>query len=228
MHIDIHNQIKDIALFQGVSPDKLHMLAAQATYKKFKAGELVIGEADPIRSFYVVITGQLKLYRSSTEGKEQTLQLLGPGDPFGLCTAFATESFPASAMAIEDAAVLLIPGTVMEAIARQEPALLLNIISILSQRLKDSMALIESLALKEIPGRLASFLSHLLPKNAKDKNTAVELTISQRELAKILGATPEALSRALRKMANDGIIATAGRVITILDHKALENLAEGE
>ena len=226
--MDIINQIKDISLFQGVSPEKLRLLAAQAIYRQFKAGELVIGEADPIRSFYVVITGQLKLYRSSAEGKEQTLQLLGPGDPFGLCTAFATESFPASAMAIVDAAVLLIPGTVMEATARQEPALLLNIISILSQRLKDSMSLIESLALKEIPGRLAAFLRHLLPKDVKDKNTAVELTISQRELAKILGATPEALSRALRKMANDGILSTAGRTITILDHKALEKLADGE
>ena len=90
------------------------------------------------------------------------------------------------------------------------------------------MALIESLALKEIPGRLASFLRHSLPKDVADKNTAVELTISQRELAKILGATPEALSRALRKMVNDGILSTAGRVITILDCKALGHLAEGE
>ena len=228
MHMNIHNQIKDIALFQGVSPEKLRLLAAQATYKKFKAGEMVLGEADPIRSFYVVITGQLKLYRSSMEGKEQTLQLLGAGDPFGLCTAFATDSFPASAMAIVESSVLLIPGMVIETVARQEPALLLNIISILSQRLKDSMTLIESLALKEIPGRLASFLRHLLAKDAKDKNIAVELTISQRELAKILGATPEALSRALRKMANEGILKTAGRLITILDHKALERLAEGE
>ena len=228
MHMDITNQIKDISLFQGVSPDKLRMLVSQATSRKFKAGEMVIGEADPIRSFYVVISGQLKLYRSSAEGKEQTLQLLGQGDPFGLCTAFATDSFPASAMAIIESSVLLIPGTVMEAVARQEPALLLNIISILSQRLKDSMTLIESLALKEIPGRLASFLRHLLPKDAKGKNTAVELTISQRELAKILGATPEALSRALRKMVSDGILKTEGRMITILDHKALEQLAEGE
>ena len=228
MHMDITNQIKDIGLFQGVSSEKIRLLAEQATYKKFKSGEMVIGETDPIRSFYVVISGQLKLYRSSAEGKEQTLQLLGPGDPFGLCTAFATDSFPASAMAIEDAAVLLIPGTVMEATARQEPALLVNIIQILSQRLKDSMTLIESLALKEIPGRLASFLRHSLPKDTANKNIAVELTISQRELAKILGATPEALSRALRKMANDGILSTAGRVITILDHKALEQLAEGE
>ena len=228
MYMDITKQIKDIGLFQGVSSEKIRWLAEQATYRKFKSGEMVIGEEDPIRSFYVVVSGQLKLYRSSAEGKEQTLQLLGPGDPFGLCTAFATESFPASAMAIEDAAVLLIPGTIMEETARQEPALLFNIIQILSQRLKDSMALIESLALKEIPGRLASFLRHALPKDSSDKNNAVELTISQRELAKIIGATPEALSRALRKMANDGILSTSGRVITILNHKALEQLAEGE
>jgi CRP/FNR family transcriptional regulator len=226
--MDIIKRIKDIGLFAGVSPKNLSLLIAQATYKKFKQGEMVIGETDPIRSFYVVISGQLKLYRSSAEGKEQTLQLLAPGDPFGLCTAFATDSFPASAMAIEESSVLLIPGTVMETVARQEPALLLNIIQILSQRLKDSMTLIESLALKEIPGRLASFLRHSLPKNATDKNTAVELTISQRELSKILGATPEALSRALRKMVGDGILSTAGRVITILDHQALEQLAEGE
>jgi len=226
--MDITGQMKDFSLFAGISAEKLHLLGAQATYKTFKQGEMVIGETDPVRSFYVVVSGQLKLYRSSAEGKEQTLQLLGPGNPFGLCTAFATDSFPASVMAIEKSAVLLIPGTVMEETARQEPVLLLNIIQILSQRLKDSMILIESLALKEIPGRLASFLNHELLRNAADKKTIVELTLSQRELAKILGATPETLSRALRKMANDGILATAGRTITILNNKALEQLAEGE
>jgi CRP/FNR family transcriptional regulator, dissimilatory nitrate respiration regulator len=226
--MDIRKQIKDIGLFQNISPETIKELATQALFKRFKTGEMVIGEADAIKSFYVVISGQLKLYRSSAEGKEQTLQLLGPGDPFGLCTAFATDSFPASAMAIEESAVLLIPGTFMEATARQEPALLLNIIQILSQRLKDSMALIESLALKEIPARLASFLRHESAKNKTDKNIVVKLTISQRELAKILGATPEALSRALRKMANEGILSTSGREINILDYGALEELAEGE
>ena len=226
--MDISEQIKGIVLFQGVSPEKIKILLSQSIVRKFKPGEMVIGEEDPIRSFYVVISGQLKLYRSSAEGKEQTLQLLGQGDPFGLCTAFATESFPASAMAIEDSAVLLIPGTVMESAARQEPALLFNIIQILSQRLKNSMELIESLALKEIPERLASFLRHETAKNKSDKKAVIKLTISQRELAKILGATPEALSRALRKMANKGILSTSGREINILDHESLEQLADGD
>ena len=71
--MDITKQIKDIGLFAGVSSGKLSLLTAQATYKKFKPGEMVLGETDPIRSFYVVVSGQLKLYRSSAEGKEQTL-----------------------------------------------------------------------------------------------------------------------------------------------------------
>lgn len=226
--MDIIKQIQSVNLFRGVSAENLKLLAARAIYKKFKAGQLVIGETDPIRAFYVVISGQLKLSKSSPEGREQTLSLLGSGDPFGLCTAFATDAFPASAMAIEESTVMIIPGEFMEAVAGKEPALLLNIIRILSQRLKESMTLIESLALKEIPERLSSFLLHALSKETGKQNNKLELTISQRELAKMLGATPETLSRSLRKMGNDGIITVDGRIITILNRKAMEKLAEGD
>lgn len=116
----------------------------------------------------------------------------------------------------------------MEAIAKKEPALLLNIIQILSQRLKDFMTLIESLALKEVPERLSAFLLHALRNDAGEKKNKLELTISHRELSKILGATPEALSRSFRKMSNDGILAVDGRVITILNRKAIEELAQGD
>jgi CRP/FNR family transcriptional regulator, dissimilatory nitrate respiration regulator len=226
--MDIINQIQDVALFRGVSAENLKLLASRAMYKKFKSGDLVIGEADQIRAFYVVIAGQLKLYKSSAEGREQTLSLLSPGDPFGLCTAFAMDSFPASAMSIEESAVLIIPGELMEDIARKEPALLFNIIQILSQRLKDSMTLIESLALKEIPERLSAFLLHAVSGNTGEKKNKLELTISHRELSKILGATPEALSRSFRKLINDGILAVDGRVITILNRTVLEELAQGD
>jgi len=90
------------------------------------------------------------------------------------------------------------------------------------------MTLIESLSLKEIPQRLASFLLHALTREGDKEINRLELTITQRELAKILGATPEALSRAVRKMSNAGILAMDGRSIRILDREALEELAEGE
>jgi CRP-like cAMP-binding protein len=226
--MDVLKRMRELDLFQGVPVEKLRVLAERSRYRTYKAGELFIGETDPAHAFYVVITGQIKLYKSSPEGKEQTLNLLRPGDPFGMCTAFAIDSFPANAMALEESGVLLIPGPAMEAVAMEEPRLLLNIIGIISDRLRESMALIESLSLKEIPQRLAAFLLHGLKREGEKGTNRLQLTITQRELAKILGATPEALSRVIRRMSNAKILVMDGRSIRILDREGLVALAEGE
>jgi CRP/FNR family transcriptional regulator, dissimilatory nitrate respiration regulator len=228
MPVNILEEIQHVGLFAGVAREKMQGLILQSTYKTLQPGEIIVSEEDPIRAFYVVISGQLKLYKSSAEGKEQTLYLLGPGEPFGLCTAFATDSFPASVTAIEKSSVLIIPGMVMEAVAMKEPALLLNIIQILSRRLKESMTLVEALSLKEVPQRIAAFLLQAMPNKQNDKKNTFELTITQRELAKIVGATPEALSRSFKKMSNDKILHVDGRRINILNRDALQDLAEGE
>jgi CRP-like cAMP-binding protein len=226
--MDLLKRMQTLALFQGVSPEKLKALAERALYRTYKAGEMFIGDTDPAHAFYVIMTGQVKLYKSSPEGREQTLNLLGPGDPFGMCTAFAIESFPANAMALEESGILLIPGPVMEAVAMKEPRLLVNIIQILSNRLRESMSLIESLSLMEIPQRLASFLIHTPTREGGKETNQLELAITQRELAKILGSTPEALSRALRKMSDTGLLQVDGRSIRILDRESLGELAEGD
>ena len=226
--MDLLSQMRGLRLFEGVPSEKLRLLAEHARYRSYRAGEMFIGETDAVHAFYVVISGQIKLYKSSPEGKEQTLYLFRPGDPFGMCTAFAIDTFPANAMALEESGILLIPGQAMEAVAMNEPRLLVNIIQILSDRLKESMTLIESLSLKEIPERLASFLLDALKREGRAGMNQLELTVTQRELAKILGATPEALSRGLRKMNNAGLLEVDGRSIRILDREALGELAEGE
>jgi CRP/FNR family transcriptional regulator, dissimilatory nitrate respiration regulator len=226
--MDLLKQMQTLALFQGVPPEKLKALTEHALYRTYKAGEMFIGDTDPAHAFYVIMTGQVKLYKSSPEGREQTLNLLGPGDPFGMCTAFAIESFPANAMALEESGILLIPGPVMEAVAMKEPRLLVNIIQILSNRLREAMSLIESLSLMEIPQRLASFLIHALKQEAGQGTNQLELTVTQRELAKILGSTPEALSRALRRMSDAGLLKVDGRSVRILDRESLGELAEGD
>ena len=226
--MDTLKQIQDIPLFQGLSNDVLEALSRRVLIGTYQPGEVIVAETDLVKQFFVVISGQVKLSKSSIEGKEQTLYLLGQGEPFGLCTAFATHDFPAEALSLKKSDILTIPGAAVEEIVMKEPALLLNILKVLSNRLKESMSLIESLALKEIPQRLASFIILTQLRENKDKGGRIELSITHRELSKILGSTPEALSRALRKMQNDGVLEVQGRVITILNHKALEELSEGE
>jgi CRP/FNR family transcriptional regulator, dissimilatory nitrate respiration regulator len=226
--MDTRKQIQDIALFQGLSDEVLEALSRRILIGTYQPGEMIIAETDLVKAFFVVVSGQVKLSKTSMEGKEQTLYLLGPGEPFGLCTAFATHDFPAETVALKKSDILTIPGAAVEEIVMKEPALLLNILRVLSRRLKESMTLIESLALKEIPQRLASFLILTQVRENKGNGERIELPISHRELSKILGSTPEALSRALRKMQNDGVLEVQGKMITVLDRRALEDLAEGE
>jgi len=225
--MDIAEQMQEVALFAGISDGARKALSEQARRRTYRPGEMILGETDSVRAFYVVLSGQVKLYKSSPEGKEQTVSLLGEGEPFGLCTAFASNDFPASAVTLKKTTILTIPGSAVEDIVRQEPMLLLNIIRVLSLRLKETMRLVESLALKEIPQRVASFILHDLAKQDTGSQCSLELAITHRELAKIIGATPEALSRALKKMSEDGLLRVDGRMITVYDRKALKELADG-
>jgi CRP/FNR family transcriptional regulator len=218
--------LSTVPLFRGLPEDQLEALARKAAFNKYGSGDHVALESDRVKAFYLVISGRVKIYKSSAEGKEQTLYIFGPGEPFCLRTAFGDEAFPANAQALEDSTVLAIPSTEMEKLAKNQPALLFNMVTVLSRRLKESMQLVESLALKEIPERLAAFILHTLELSGRGEARDLTLDITQRELAKILGATPETLSRVMKRLGEDGILSLKGRSIQIHDRSELERLAD--
>lgn len=93
-----------------------------------------------------------------------------------------------------------------------------------SMRLREFTVHVERLALKEVPGRLAAYLIHLIDEQ-EDEKDIVFLNISKVQLSSLLGTTPETLSRILSEMADRGFIEVKGRDIMILDHAGLEQLA---
>jgi len=214
-----------IPLFQGLPEDQMRRLALRGRYRDYKAGAIIAGEDEPVKGLYLVVWGRVKVFKSSGDGREQTLYLLGPSELFCM-TSMTEQTLPANLMALEDTRLFILPREVMEELARQEPSLVFNMLTLLIRRLKESMYLIELLSLKEIPQRLASYLLHALALG--EGGDTVTLATSQREVAKVLGTTPETLSRVLKKLSGDGIIHTQGRVIRILDQKALEAICAGE
>jgi CRP/FNR family transcriptional regulator len=211
-----------IPLFQGLPEDQMQRLALRGRYKDYKAGAIIAGEDEPVKGLYLVVWGRVKVFKSSGDGHEQTLYLLGPSELFCM-TSMTEQTLPANLMALEDTRLFILPRDVMEDLAKHEPSLVFNMLSLLIRRLKESMYLIELLSLKEIPQRLASYLLHALALG--EGGDIVTLATSQREVAKVLGTTPETLSRVLKKMSGDKIIKAQGRTIRILDHKALEALS---
>ena len=222
--MDAQDIVKHIPLFQGLPEEQMEILAACAQEKRYAPGQTIFVDTQEAQAFYLVVWGRVKIFKSSLDGKEQTIFLFGPGEPFCL-TALTDEFSPASAVALEDTRIIMFPADVLEDVARQEPSLLFNMILVLSRRIKQSLNLIESLSLQEIPQRLATFLIHT-GEQKKDPDV-FKLGFSQRELAKILGATPETLSRVFKKLGSDGVISIEGRTIRIHNHAALKKLSSG-
>jgi CRP/FNR family transcriptional regulator, dissimilatory nitrate respiration regulator len=224
-NVSTATRIARIPLFEGLPEDQLQDLASIALEKSMDRGQTIFSEGDPGNGFFVVEAGRIKIFKLSPDGKEQILHLFGPGEPFGEVPVFEGRNFPAHAVTLENSRFLFFPRIAFIHLIKQNPSLALNMLAVLSRRLRRFAALVDDLALKEVPGRLAA---HLLFLSGREKGKDnLELEIPKSLLAAMLGTIPETLSRILTKMVKQGLIQSDGPRIGILDREALKELADG-
>jgi CRP-like cAMP-binding protein len=219
------DQIATVPLFEGLPPEQQNDLASIALDKSFKRGQTVFSEGEPGIGFYVVSTGRVKIYKLSAEGKEQILHIFGPGEPFGEVPVFEGRRFPAHAVALEDSRFLFFPRPAFTDLIKRNPSLALNMLAILSRRLRSFTMLVDNLSLKEVPGRLAAHLLYL--SESQGGADEVSLDLPKGQLAGFLGTIPETFSRILARMVKQELITVDGPRIKILDRQGLSDLAEG-
>jgi len=224
--MDIRKHLSLVDLFGGLSLQQLDEVAKIVTDREYKKGQLIFSEGDAGNGFYLVITGRVKVFKVSADGKEQIMHIFGPGQPFAEVPVFEGTRYPASAEAMDFSRLFFFPKKGFVDLIHRNPSLAMNMLASLSLRLKQFSNLIESLSLKEVPSRLAAHLLYLSDKNGSMDE--FELDIAKSQLASLLGTIPETLSRIFTKMANSGLIQVSGPQVTIVDRTGLEDLAEGE
>jgi CRP/FNR family transcriptional regulator len=220
------NIISTIPLFNGLPEDQIVAIKKIAVEKKINKGEIIFSEGDEGNGFFVVADGRVKVFKVSTEGKEQILHIFGPGQPFGEVPVFAGQKFPANAQALDRTRVLFFPRSSIVNLISANPSLALNMLAVMSKKLRQFAVQIENLSLKEMPARLASYLIFLA--DEQNKGDLVTLKISKGQLASTLGTIPETLSRAFAKLSGQNLINVDGKKITLLNRRGLEDLAEYE
>ncbi|MCD6586713.1 MAG: Crp/Fnr family transcriptional regulator [Desulfobacteraceae bacterium] len=216
--------ISETILFSGLPDHHIEKLLKIAREKDFNKNELIFSEGDNGDGFYINVEGLVKIFKLSLEGKEQILHIFGPGEPYGEVPVFSGKTFPANAETISKCRSLFFPRKSIVNLITQNPSIALNMLAVLSLRLRQFTVQVENLSLKEVPGRLAAYL--LMLSIEQDKIDTINLNISKSQLASLLGTIPETLSRILSKMAGQGLIDVQGRKIKLLDTEGLEMLAQ--
>ncbi|MEJ2688786.1 MAG: Crp/Fnr family transcriptional regulator [Deltaproteobacteria bacterium] len=218
--------LSTIPLFNGLSEQQYLALGRIARELQFDRGQTIFSEGDQGKGFFVVASGQIKIFKLSIDGKEQILHVFGPGEPFAEVAVFTGSDYPAHALAMKKSKVLFFPRQAFMDLLGANPSLAMNMLASLSLRLKKFANMIEALSLKEVPGRLAAHLLYLRQRQ-NDADT-LHLNLPKGQLASLLGTIPETLSRILAKMTQQGLLKVDGNVITVLDTDGLEHLACGE
>jgi len=221
--------LKRCPLFSGMKEEDLKKITTTASSRQIKKKEILFSDGEEARGFYVILSGKVKLYKVSPEGKEQILHIVSAPDAFAEAALFLEGNYPAFAEALSDSRLLFFPKREFIHLIEKNPQLSINMIITLSQYLKRFALLIEELSLKEVSSRIAKYFIDLSLKSVKEgKNPKeVELDLSKTQLASKLGTISETLSRTLAKMKAKGIIDVKRNKILILKREVLEELASG-
>ncbi len=218
--------LRGVAAFEGLAREHLATLAGLAVPRRYAAGATIFLEGESSGGLHVVRSGRVRVFKLGPEGKEQVLHIWGPGEPFGEAAAFEDVPYPANAEAMEPTATLFIPRIGLIAEIRRDPEFALALLTLLSRRLRRMAGLVESLTLREVPGRLAAFL--LLLSERQQGADRVVLDMPKTQLAALIGTIPETLSRILGRLAREGVARSDGpRAVLLCDRIALRALAEG-
>ncbi len=221
--------LKRCPLFAGLKEKDLKRIRAIASLRQVEKKEILFSDGEIAKGFYVILSGKIKLYKVSPEGKEQILHVVSAPDAFAEAALFLEGSYPAFAEALTDCQLLFFRKRDFVQFIEKNPQLSINMIVTLSHYLRGFASLIEELSLKEVSSRIAKYLVDLSLKLSKEGKSPkeVELDLSKTQLALKLGTISETLSRTLAKMKAKGIIDVKKNKILILNREALEELASG-
>jgi CRP/FNR family transcriptional regulator len=206
--------------FATVAPAQLERLAEQAVRRTFAAGEILFLAGQSAAGLWLLEEGRVKVFKSTPRGQEHALHLLGPGDTFNEVAALDGGSNAASAMAISEAVVWVIPTAALVAALAEDHELALAVIRGLNKRIRSLVVQIEDLALRSVTARLARFLLQ------QAENPALTgPAVTRALIATHLATTPETVSRSLRALEETGAIAFDRHRIVIRRPELLREIA---
>ena len=194
----------------------LRELAGLMDERIFLRNEVLFLEGDEPQGLFVVRQGAVKIYKIGDNGREQILEIEGPGRSVAELPLFDGRPYPASAAALEDAAVLTLPASAFHRLLTRHPEIPRAVIASIAGRLRKMVALVEEVSLKAVRERLAAVFLEM----AGDGEEC-DLTWTNQEIAARIGTVREIVSRTMARMAHDGAIRIDGRRVIILDRDRL-------
>jgi CRP/FNR family cyclic AMP-dependent transcriptional regulator len=204
--------LRTLPIFEALGEDRLAPIARLSSMRSVQRNNVIVHAGDQTDNVYIVLVGSLKVLISDEQGREAILSMLNPGDLFGEMGVIDDHPRSATVMAVEPCELVVISKSDFKRFLAENFDISLNIMRSLVRRLRNADRKIESLALMDVYGRVARVLLDM----AEEENGAmvVKKKVSKQDIAKMIGASREMVSRVMRDLQDQQLITeSAGRIL---------------
>lgn len=219
--------VRQAPLFAALDEEAAEALHANMVRAELSRGEVLFHEGDPGDRLYVIVEGKVKLGRTSGDGRENLLAILGPGEMFGELSLFDPGPRNATATAVSDAVLIGLGSDDLVTWLTGRPDVSRQLLRALARRLRRTNENLADLVFSDVPGRVAKALLDLSERFGRptDDGLRVAHDLTQEELAQLVGASRETVNKALADFASRGWLRLEARAVVLLDIDRLRKRA---
>ena len=219
--------LRQAPLFSGLDEDSAAALETSMATSSLKRGDVLFNEGDDGSQLYVVTEGKVKLGRTSADGRENLLAILGPGQMFGELSFFDPGPRSATATAVTDVELKSLSHEALSPVLETHSDVALALLHQLAGRLRRTNEVVGELVFSDVPGRVAKALLDLAGRFGRQADDGVHVNhdLTQEELAQLVGASRETVNKALADFASRGWMRLEPRSVVILDPERLQRRA---
>lgn len=212
--------LRSTPLFSALDEGQFQQLLPYVSLRRVAKGEHVFAQGDEARAFYLLLDGQVRLYRLAPSGHEKVVELVNPGHTFAEALMFQeVPSYPVHAQALANSELLVIASDGFSELLSSSVESCFKVMGSLSMRLRRLLGEIDALTLQNASLRVTNYLLRL----REEQGDEVTLPAAKQVVASRLSIQPETLSRTLNTLSNGGLIEVEGQLIRLLDVEALRH-----
>jgi CRP/FNR family transcriptional regulator len=224
MDLSIQKILRRLGLFQGLDEPALRAVAARLIPRHMSAGTILFQRGQLCRGVYILVSGEVEIYRTTSDGREQVILTEVPVKTIAELPLFDGAAYPASARTSQPSNLLFLSLDDFQRLYREHPEIADAVIQNLGRRLRHLVRVVERISLREVSGRVALALLDFAEQAGELRDGgSFQIPRTQTQLGAELATTRESVARALASFREHHVIDQAGRRVTILDLSALED-----
>ena len=215
--------VVDSPLFAGLDPQEARSVLDSLLRVHVPRGDVLFHEGEPGDTLYVIQSGKVKLGRRSSDGRENLLAILGPGELIGELSLFDPRPRTASAIAVTEGRLAALSHSDLWPFLKGHPEIGIHLLRALAQRLRRTNEIMADLVFTDVPGRVAKALLDLAERFGQPTENGLHVhhDLTQEELAQLVGASRETVNKALADFAQRGWLRIEARAVQVLDIERL-------